>query len=95
MDKYDEITQKMMSMPEEQRMKMMQEMKKMCICASCPSYVGTGETAIFFCNMGKSSVITEEKGCTCAGCPVTEKRGLTKLYFCIKGSEKEQRSMLM
>jgi hypothetical protein len=45
--------------------------------------------------MGKSEVITAEKGCTCGGCPVTDKMGLTKLYFCTKGGEAEQRGMSM
>ena len=93
MDKWEEITQKMMAMPEEERMKMREQLKSMCICATCPSYVGTGETALMFCSSGKSEKITEEKGCTCAGCPVTEKRGLTHLYFCTKGNEKQQRGM--
>ena len=93
MDEYQERMQKMMSIPEEQRKKMMAELRSMCICASCPSYEGTGETELMFCTLGKSSKITEEKGCTCPGCLVTEKIGLTKLYFCIKGSERQQREM--
>jgi len=95
MDKFMELMQKAMQMSEEERMKMMAENKKMCICANCPSYKGTGETALLFCRTVKSKVITEEKGCTCGGCPVTDKMGLTKLYFCMKGSEAEQRGMSM
>ena len=93
MDKYEEIQKKMMSMPDEERMQMMKKLESMCICASCPSYVGTGETGLFFCSKGKSAIITEEKGCTCPGCPVTPEMGLKNLYFCTRGSEKEQRGM--
>ncbi|MFQ5832280.1 MAG: DUF2769 domain-containing protein [Candidatus Thorarchaeota archaeon] len=94
MDKFEELMKKAMQMPEEQRMAMMAENKKMCICASCPSYTGTGETELLFCSSGKSKVITEEKGCTCGGCPVTPKMGLTHLYFCTRGSEGQQRGMM-
>ena len=95
MDKFMELMQKAMQMSEEERMKFIAENKKMCICASCPSYVGTGETELAFCTIGKSEVITEEKGCTCPSCPVTDKMGLTHTYFCTRGSEREQRGMAM
>lgn len=95
MDKFQELMQKAMQMSEEERMKMMAENKKMCICADCPSYKGTGETALLFCAMAKSEVITEEKGCTCPTCPVTDKMGLTHTYFCTRDSERSQRGMSM
>ncbi|MFQ6124955.1 MAG: DUF2769 domain-containing protein [Candidatus Heimdallarchaeota archaeon] len=95
MDKFEELMQQMMQMSEEERMKVMAENKKICICASCPSYVETGETELLFCATGKSQVITEEKGCTCPTCPATDKMGLTHTYFCTRGSEREQRGMAM
>jgi Protein of unknown function (DUF2769). len=95
MDKFMERMQNAMQMSKEERMKLMAENKKMCICPDCPSYKGTGETELLFCAMGKSKAITKEKGCTCPGCPVTNKMGLTKLYFCTKGNEVEQRGMRM
>ena len=94
MDKFQDLMQKAMKMPEEARMKMMAENKKMCTCAGCPSYTGTGETELLFCSTGKSAKITEEKGCICATCPVTPNMGLTNLYFCTKGSEAQIRGMM-
>ena len=94
MDKFQELMQKAMQMPEEARMKMMGENKKACVCADCPSYTGTGETELLFCATKKSTIITEEKGCTCPSCPVTPKMGLTHDYFCTKGSEAQIRGMM-
>ncbi|MFQ5819022.1 MAG: DUF2769 domain-containing protein [Candidatus Heimdallarchaeota archaeon] len=95
MDKFEELMQKMMQMSEEERMKSMAENKGKCICAGCPSYLGTGETELLFCATEKSEVITEERGCTCPSCPVTDIMGLTHEYFCIRSSEREQRGMTM
>ena len=87
--------EEIMKMPEEERMKMMEMNKRICVCAraQCPTFIGTGETALFFCGMGKSSIITEEKGCLCPDCPVTEKMGLLNMYYCKRGSEREIRGM--
>ena len=54
MDKFQEMMQKAMQMPEEARMQMMGENKKACIRVACPSYTGTGETALLFCANMKS-----------------------------------------
>ena len=83
-----------MQMSEEERMQMMAGNKQKCICADCPSYVGTGETELLFCATSKSNKITEEKGCTCPTCPVTDMMGLTKTYFCTRGGEAQQRGMM-
>ena len=68
--------------------------KQKCICKTCPTYVAE-ETELGFCHplIGKSKIITEEKGCNCGGCPVTAKMGLKHTYYCTKGSEKEQSGM--
>lgn len=68
----------------------MEENTKLCICPSCPTYMWTRESKVFFCGMGKSEIISEEKGCTCPECPVTEKMGLRWQYYCIKGTGREQ-----
>ncbi len=94
MDKFEEMMKTRAQMTEEQRMAMVEENKKMCICPSCPSYEGTGENGLIFCSMGKSEFIKEEKGCTCAGCPVTPKMGFTHIYFCTRGGEGQQRGMM-
>jgi hypothetical protein len=66
------------------------EVSKLCICGSCPTYDGTGETNLAFCATGKSEKITEEKGCTCPGCPVYDMMGLRWTYYCTKGAGREQ-----
>ncbi len=61
-----------------------------CICQDCPTYVAD-ETKNGFCHalVGKSDVITEEKGCNCQQCPVYQKMGLKNGYYCTRGSELE------
>lgn len=65
--------------------------KEMCICKTCPTYVAE-ETEFGFCHplVGKSKIITEEKGCDCPKCPVYQKMGLKNGYYCTRKSEMEQ-----
>ncbi len=93
MDKWEQMMQAMMQMPEEEQMKKKQMLAGMCTCRGCPTYAGTGETQVMFCSMGKSGSITEEKGCICGGCPVYAQMDLKHGYYCTKGSEKEQAGM--
>ncbi len=65
------------------------ELDRECICGMCPSYMGTGEEKLTFCVIGKSTVITKEKGCICPGCPVQVELKLSWDYYCTKGSGKE------
>ena len=95
MDKWEQMMQMMKTMPEEESTKRMQKLMGMCICGDCPTYVGTGETKVLFCNSGGSGVITEEKECTCGACPVTPEMGLTRLYYCTRGNEAQQRGISM
>lgn len=90
MVEFEDVMKMMANMSEEEMKTAVQENMKMCICGTCPSYVGTGEDKLLFCATGKSDRITEEKGCTCPGCPVTPKMGLRWDYYCIKGAGKDQ-----
>jgi hypothetical protein len=65
--------------------------KDMCICKTCPTFVAE-ETEIGFCHplVGKSKIITEEKGCDCPKCPVYQKMSLKNGYYCTRKSEMEQ-----
>lgn len=65
--------------------------KTMCICKTCPSYVSE-ETELGFCHplVGKSKIITEEKGCVCPKCPVYMQMSLKNGYYCTRKSEMEQ-----
>ena len=65
--------------------------KDMCICKNCPTYVAE-ETEVGFCHplVGKSKIITEEKGCNCPTCPVYTKMGLKNGFYCTRKSEMEQ-----
>lgn len=71
----------------------MKKLTSMCTCGGCPSYKGTGETALLFCYTTKSKKIRKEKGCVCGGCPVTKQMGLKYMYYCTRGTEKEQSGM--
>lgn len=65
--------------------------KEKCICKTCPTYVAE-ETEWAFCHafVGKSKIITEEKGCDCPQCPVYKEMGLKNGYYCTRKSELEQ-----
>ncbi len=70
---------------------MLPMIKEKCICRTCPTYV-TEETEYAFCHplVGKSEVITEEKGCNCPQCPVYTENQLKNGYYCTRKSELEQ-----
>jgi hypothetical protein len=87
---FEQTMKTLAQMPEEGRDGYIAECTEMCICASCPTYVGTDETKLLFCIHGKSHVITEDKGCPCRGCPVTQKMGLRWNDYCLKGSAQER-----
>ncbi len=58
-------------------------------CGKCPSYVGTGDTSLGFCMIGKISVIKEKKGCICGQCPIAKTMSLRWEYYCTGGSALE------
>jgi hypothetical protein len=91
MSKLDEATKKFDKALEEGLDDRIDDLKEDCICETCPSYAGTGETRLLFCGTDISDTITEEQGCTCGICPVYQKLGLTRNYFCTRGPEASQR----
>ena len=70
---------------------MLPKVKMQCICKTCPTYVAE-ETELGFCHplIGKSRIITEEKGCNCPKCPVYTENNLKNGYYCTRKSEMEQ-----
>jgi hypothetical protein len=87
-----------MGKTEEEAATMIKEMKEklpmvndMCTCKTCPTFVAE-ETEIGFCHplVGKSKIITKEKGCDCPKCPVYQKMKLKNGYYCTRESEMEQ-----
>jgi len=92
MMKFESMMEKMDKMSPEEMQAAVDENTKLCICPSCPSYMGTGESKVFFCGMGKSDKISDEKGCICPECAVTENLGLRWDYYCTSGTGKEQLS---
>lgn len=85
-----EIMSELMSRPKEERDKRIADLTKLCTCAECPTYEGTGETKLLFCIMGKGSAIKTEKECFCAPCPVTDAVELRTNFHCTRGSGLEQ-----
>jgi len=65
------------------------EVKDSCVCITCPSYDGTGEINVGFCTIGKSDLITENKGCSCGDCPVTSILSLRWGGYCMHGAAKD------
>ncbi len=82
----EEVEAKMKDMEEK-----LPQVKTMCICKTCPTYV-KDETELGFCHpfIGKSKIITDEKGCNCPQCPVYTKLKLKNGYYCTRKSEMEQ-----
>jgi len=87
---FEQTVEMLAKMSEDQRAAYIAECSDMCICESCPTYEGTGETMLLFCVHGKSGIISEDKGCPCRECPVTEKMGLRWNDYCLKGSAEER-----
>ena len=96
LDKFEKMMQMMSDMPDDERMKTIEENKKLCICPDCPTYNECAQEKgeRFYCGLGESQTcITKEHGCICPSCPITEKLGLTKNYFCTRGTESQQRGI--
>jgi len=70
---------------------MLPMVKEKCICKTCPTYVAE-ETELGFCHplVGKSKIITEEKGCNCPQCPIYTEKQMKNGYYCTRNSELEQ-----
>jgi hypothetical protein len=94
MDTFEQILQKLATMPKEEKAKLIEAEKAKCMCGTCPSYTDCARNANerFYCVVGRSFMcITHDKGCTCRSCPVTSDLGLRFHDCCLKGSEKAQR----
>lgn len=96
MDKFEKKVQEVMELSEEDRNNTIAELKKMCICPTCPTYTDCAKDDMqgLFCVLGKSgSCITVEKGCECPNCPLAQSLdvGVENNTYCIRGSELEQR----
>ncbi len=79
-----------MNLPGTGRDARLAEREKLCTCAGCPTYEGTGETKLLFCVMGMGGAIRTEKECFCAPCQLTDAVGLRTNFHCTRGSGLEQ-----
>jgi hypothetical protein len=96
MEKFDKIIEQILNMNDEEKLKMLEDKKRICICSGCPTYNDCAQKTneLIFCILGKSSgCITEEMGCICPSCPIVDEIELKNEFFCTRGSEKEQRIM--
>jgi hypothetical protein len=87
---FEQAMEMMSQMSEQERKAAVEELTDLCICSTCPTYVGTGETELLFCIVGTSDVISEDKGCPCPACPVTPRIGLRWNDYCLKGSGQQR-----
>ena len=90
---FEEAMQAMKNMSPKERDAMIKDTDKICMCARCPSHIGTGEKMLTFCARGKSKIIKAENGCICPACPVQNKLHLRWVYYCTRGSGAEQSGM--
>jgi hypothetical protein len=94
MDRFEQLVQHLMKKPKEERLRLREGVKSICICPNCPTYTECAEKAgeVLFCAIGGSfRCIREDLGCICPDCPATTKWGLTGKDYCMKGSEAHQR----
>lgn len=66
-----------------------EQLAYMCRCGKCPSYLGTGETQLVFCSLGKSDRIHQQRNCLCKQCGVTKTMSMRWDSYCMKGSALE------
>jgi hypothetical protein len=85
-----EIMSGLMTLPKAERDAKVAELTKLCTCADCPNFTGTGETKLLFCALGKSAIIKAEKECICPACPVTPEVALKWNFYCTRGSGLQQ-----
>ncbi len=94
MDKFDQYMESMKDFGPEEVRNLIEENKKKCVCAKCPSYndCAARKRELLYCLVGKSRECQlDELGCICPDCPVTVELDLKNLYYCTRGSEKEMR----
>lgn len=90
---FEEVAEMMKKMSPKEMEAKLKEADNACICARCPTYMGTGEKMLTFCARGKSGIIRDEKGCLCPSCPVQKDMCLRWTYYCTRGSGMEQAGM--
>ena len=94
MDKFDQYTEQMKGFGPEEVRKLIEDYKKRCICATCPTYneCTTRKRELLFCLVGRSRQCQQDElGCVCPDCPLTPDLDLKNTYYCTQGSEKEMR----
>jgi len=97
MDKFEEMLNELEEMSEEDKNKLLDTMKKDCMCPICPSYNECAKEAeeLLFCVVGKSkNCITKERGCMCPTCPFAHEYGIGVKYnlYCTRDCEIRHRS---
>jgi hypothetical protein len=94
MDKFDQYMEQMKGLGPEQVRALIEDNKKKCICASCPTYneCAARKRELLYCLLGRSKECQmDELGCVCPDCPVTVDLDLVNTYYCTQGSEREMR----
>jgi hypothetical protein len=66
------------------------DLKEMCVCPNCPTYVDCGELVFCLESSSKSKSIRIEKECLCPSCPVESLMGFRHGHYCTRGNEKIQ-----
>ena len=93
-DKFEQYMESMKGSGPEEVRNVIEEYKKRCVCAKCPSYndCAARKRELVYCLVGKSRECQlDELGCICPDCPVTVELDLKNTFYCTRGSEKEMR----
>ncbi len=93
MDLFEELTEELRNLSEEDYSNRIKELEGDCVCPICPTYEDCGHGENVFCITKKSSCVDMELGCLCPTCPLAQKYKIGVLYnfYCHRGTEKEQR----
>jgi hypothetical protein len=90
----EEPLKELIRQEKEDRKKILEALRIVCICTSCPTYTRCAQQAgesLFCAHGGSFRCITDEVACLCPNCPVLAEMGLNHRYFCTRGSEALQR----
>lgn len=97
MDNLEQLIQESQQMTDEDKSKVIDSKKSMCICSRCNIYndCAKSENELLYCLIGKSPKCIQpgDAWCVCGICPVTEELGLKNNTFCLEDSEARQRGL--
>ena len=97
MGSFEQFIQKLQQMTEEERSRVIDSKKSICICSQCNIYNDCAKSTneLSYCLIGKSPKCIQpgDAWCVCRICPISEELGLKNSTFCLEDSEARQRGL--